>query len=173
MKNEGLAIRTEILQLKQKDQELKHLIEEKSMLFTSLNNNSEAMEKEKNALIEENKKKKRESDEKSEQFKLTKTEILKLEDRLCSVNIEISKGKEEIKQLEELIIKSPQKSIQITADMERALMELKKEVPEKKQQLMTINKMIDCYKAVLTYLKPSTGDISSKWSGCFVWFCLH
>lgn len=137
-------------------------MEEKSMLFASHDSNSEALEKEKNALIEENKKKKRESDKKSEQFKLTKTEILSREKRLCSVNIEISKEKEEINKFKELIIKSPQKSIQITAEMERALEEKKKEVPEKKQQLMTINKTIDCHEAVFASLKASTADISSK-----------
>lgn len=132
------------------------------MLFDSHNRNSQAFEKEKNLLIEENKKKKRESDENSEQFKLTKTEILKREDRQCSVNIESSKEKEEIKQLEDLYIKSPQKLIQSTAEMERALEEKKKEVPEKKQQLMTVNKTDDCHGAVFTSLKASTADISSK-----------
>lgn len=143
------------------------------MLFDSHNRNSQALEKEKNVLIEENKKKKRESDEKSEQFKMTKTEILKREDRLCSLNIEISKEKEKNKQLKELIIKSPQKSIQSTAEMEKALEEKKKEVPEKKHHLMTINKTIDCHEAVFTSLKASTADISSKWSACYLSLWLH
>ena len=136
------------------------------MLLASLNQKSVALEKEKSALMSLNEKKQQEVEEQTQQFKLTKSEILKLKEKACQLEIDVSKGKEKNRELEDQIVNSPQKYIQITNDLENALEEAKVEVPNKKQQNLAIIKKLDCYKTVFTSLKASTDDIKSTCRVC-------
>lgn len=147
-------------ELEQKNLELKHSIEEKSMHLASLSDKSISLEKEKAALVEENKKKKKDFEDQSDESRVLKSEIMKLEDRRCQQDIELSKSKEKNNEAEALILKSPEKQIQISNNKQGELDELKNEVLKKKQQHQNILKKLECHKAVFNSLKPSIEEIS-------------
>lgn len=132
------------------------------MVLGSLKSKSVGLDKQLSAEAELCSKKEKESNKQLEQFKQTKKVIMKVREDIINIDVEISKKKELNKELEEIIVKSPQRSIQETENLEKLLEKKKLEVENKKKESLHINKKLDCHKTVFNSLQASTEDISGK-----------
>lgn len=107
--------------------ELQHLIEEKSMLLSSVKNKSIGQDKELKSLEEVFNNVKQDVEKEEKIVAEIKTENIALREKLCDIKLEICQATENKKKLTESIIESPQRIIENKNDLEKKLEHLKNE----------------------------------------------
>lgn len=116
-------------ELEKKKIDLKHSIEDKTMLLSSLKNRSLGQEKEMKTLEEQFLTKKRDADKEEKTASEIKREIFVLKEKLCGLKLDAAQTDETNKKLSQEIIGSPMRIISSRDELEKKLEAIKEENP--------------------------------------------
>ncbi|OTF79093.1 Nuf2 domain containing protein [Euroglyphus maynei] len=139
-------------ELEKRKVELKHTIEEKTMLLSSLKNKSVGIEKELKSSEEIFTTKKREAEKEEKTAAEMKVEILELKEKLCEIKLESGEIVESNKKLSEKVIRSPDKIISAMNDSENKLKTLKNEFQLIKSQYNELQTKRNSYSISETFV---------------------
>lgn len=142
--------------------ELKHALEEKSMLLSSLKNKTIGKHDELANVTEIHSKKRNEAEVKTEESKEIKSRILNLQEKLSEIDLKVSVLKENQQKLVNSIIRSPMKMIDGKNDLEKQLEQYKEEEATIKDQHSNLLKRFEFYKANLRQLKEWAKELRGK-----------
>ncbi|XP_027202347.2 uncharacterized protein LOC113796305 [Dermatophagoides pteronyssinus] len=151
--NEFSDLPYERKELQKRKVELKHSIEEKSMLLSSLKNKSVSIEKEMKTLEETFAARKHDAEKEEKTAAEIKAEIFALKGKSCEIKLESSEIIESNKKLTENIIKSPNKIISAVNEPEIKLKKIKDEFQLLKSQLNESQTKRNSYCITETFVK--------------------
>ena len=149
-------------QIESKLVELRHNVEEKHMLLSSLKNKTVGMDKQYSELNECLIKKHSQAKTQADESKAIKFNNLTLREQLSEIDLTISQLKEKQQELRQTIIRSPMKMINGKNDQEKKLLKLKEEIVVIKNNCTINNKNVNNYKISIDLMKQIAKEINGK-----------
>lgn len=142
--------------------ELQHLIEERSMLLSSLKNKSIGQDKELKSLEEMFNNVKQDVEKEEKMVAEIKTENITLKEKLCDIQMELCNATENKTKLTESIIESPQKIIENKNDLEKKLEHLKNEMQKLKLEHKDLIEKINYHSNLGTIMYDTRNEFKGK-----------
>lgn len=150
-------------ELEQKKLQVKHAIEEKTMLLSSLKQRIVGMDSQIATQEEKNKKKRAEAETITDVSKQIKSRILAHKERGCELDLRMSRMKEENQKLDQSLVRSPMKIISEKDRLERELERLRDETTALKAQQSTLARRLELFKMPIKCVRPAADDLNGRW----------